>query len=417
MSVSCEILRAEWNIPYPVGCNVASIPGMLRPLTFVNHEFDSFPWHLSGRLMHLLNKPVATFDYLHFTTYSLARAAMLILKGNVMNHKELHGALIKHRLQIGGIYRKHLLDCIQQALSIQNLGQLPECDIHPLKTLHDPKQAEKNREFILCVIRAGEINYMNTLNYISEDPAMHEKIAGESVGFWIKEKPRQEAVDVHVRVSRHSGGYEVTPCSAEARQHYQAGREAVKYFVRLQEELPLTDKTGFSRKPVGGEHLTSASGTPAFVSAADMTADLVSSEGRPQAKVVGDFNAVILPSGRKMLLTKKHKRRAFLRAVHQWCTKHQKDSFFWQEILEDYNAQFKTPQQRCMQIMSDRIADDLFKGQKAEFDELFEMLDRTAGHMRLKLKFLIGKMGCWGFWWLIVDSLCDFAIDAAAMIA
>jgi hypothetical protein len=43
--------------------------------------------------------------------------------------------------------------------------------------------------------------------------------------------------------------------------------------------------------------------------------------------------------------------------------------------------------------MSDRIADDLFKGQKVEFDEMFEMLDRTAGHMRLKMPILFDNKG------------------------
>jgi hypothetical protein len=44
-----------------------------------------------------------------------------------------------------------------------------------------------------------------------------------------------------------------------------------------------------------------------------------------------------------------------------------------------------------MQIMSDRIDDDLFKGQKSEFDELFQILDRTAGHLRMKVPILVAK--------------------------
>ena len=112
-----------------------------------------------------------------------------------------------------------------------------------------------------------------------------------------------------------------------------------------------------------------------------------------------------------MVLTRKYKRRAFLRAVHTWCTKHQTDTFFWQDILEDYNAKFKDPNQRTLQITSDRIDNDLFKGQKAEFNELFQMLDRTAGHLRLKIPFLVSKMGCWGVLWTVGNSLSEYAID------
>jgi hypothetical protein len=357
-------------------------------LTYVKHELDVFPWHLTGRLTHLLNKPEASFDYLHFTTYSLARAAMLILKGNVMNHKELHSALIMHRIQIGEIYRKHLLDCIHKTLSIQNLGQLPECDFRPLNPLHDPKQVEKNRELILRVIQAGEIYFLNTLNFISENPSMDEEIAGESVGFLVKKVKSQKAVSVPVRVTRHAGGYEVRPCSDEAKQHFKAGREAVKFAVGLQEEFPL------------GKEVSSQN-----------SEDRKRDGGMPKARVVGDFNAVILPSGRKMVLTRKHKRRAFLRAVYQWCTKEKNDVFFWQDILEDYNKTFKDPGQRAMIISSDRIDNDLFKGQKAEFDELFQILDRTAGHLRLKLHFLISKMGCWGLLCAFGSSLSEYAAD------
>ena len=63
-----------------------------------------------------------------------------------------------------------------------------------------------------------------------------------------------------------------------------------------------------------------------------------------------------------------------------------------QDILEDYNETFKDPGQRTLMISSDRIDNDLFKGQKAEFDELFQILDRTAGHLRLKLHFIVSKM-------------------------
>lgn len=108
---------------------------------------------------------------------------------------------------------------------------------------------------------------------------------------------------------------------------------------------------------------------------------------RPVARVIGSFQAIALPSGRKMLLGTKFKRRAFLRAVDAYCTAHRTDTFFAQTIIEDYNASLDPSVRAQKAIKSDRVMDDLFKGQKAEFNELFEILDLSAGHFRLKMPF------------------------------
>jgi len=109
---------------------------------------------------------------------------------------------------------------------------------------------------------------------------------------------------------------------------------------------------------------------------------------RPEARVIGSFQALILPSGRKMLLGTKFKRRAFIRAVDAWCAAKKTDTFFAQEIIEDYNAKFSKSPQDYKGIRSDRVKDDLFKGQVKEFSELFETLDLSAGHFRLKVAFV-----------------------------
>lgn len=109
---------------------------------------------------------------------------------------------------------------------------------------------------------------------------------------------------------------------------------------------------------------------------------------RPEARVIGSFQAILLPSGRKMLLGRKHKRRAFLRAVNDHCRAKGADAFFAQEVIEDYNASMARARQPHKAINSDRVIDDLFKGQKAEFNELFEVLDLAAGHFRLKMSLV-----------------------------
>lgn len=113
----------------------------------------------------------------------------------------------------------------------------------------------------------------------------------------------------------------------------------------------------------------------------------VANDARPVARVIGGFTTIILPSGRKMSLAKKHKRRAFLRAMVQWCRMNATDVFHAQDIIDDYNASLSKTDAQSKAINSDRIIDDLFKGQKAEFLELFDVLDLAASEFRIKVEF------------------------------
>jgi hypothetical protein len=235
--VKIEIRRADWSVPYPANVDEKSVPGLLRPLTYVEHEIDAVPWHLADRMIGLLETPEASFDYLHLTEYLRARAAMLVIKGQVLNIHGLHTTLSKYQVQVGGIYRKHLLCFIRAFLKKHNMAQLPCCDMLMIDPLQDPKQTEKNRELIQRVIHAAETAYVNTLNFISEGPEMDERIAGESVEFWIKSQERHRIVDVRVRIFMHDGWYEVTVCPDEAKRLFRDGRTAGKYAVRLQEEF------------------------------------------------------------------------------------------------------------------------------------------------------------------------------------
>ena len=180
MSVSCEIHRAEWDILYPAGCDAASLPGFLRPLTYVDHDLNAFPWYVVGRLIELLEKPEPSFEYLHVTVYFRARAAMLALNGDVLDHTDPFGALSKHQLQIGGIYRKHLQRYLLMFMQKHNRARLPECDRHRMDPFVDPSEAEKNRDLLRRVIQAAERAFINTLNFISEGPGLDARIEAVS---------------------------------------------------------------------------------------------------------------------------------------------------------------------------------------------------------------------------------------------
>jgi hypothetical protein len=113
--------------------------------------------------------------------------------------------------------------------------------------------------------------------------------------------------------------------------------------------------------------------------------------GKAIARVIGDFQRIELPSGRVMVLYKKFKRRAFLRAAHEWCEKNKTDVFPWQTVIDDHNAQFKDLNRAHRKIVSERIDDDLFKGQKDEFDELFGEPDRANGRLEFRVKLVLSR--------------------------
>jgi len=237
--VNLEIHTADWSIPYPADLEERRVPQILRPLTNVEHEMNDFPWYTVGRLLELLENPEPSFDYLHVTVYFRARAAMLALNGDVLDHTELFGALSKHQLQVGGIYRKHLQNYLLMCMQKHNMARLPECDRHRMDPFDDPSETEKNRDLMRRCIQAAERAFINTLNFISEGPGLDARIEGESVEFWVKRMERDRAIDVLVRVTRHIGGYRVKPCRDEAIATFGAGGTARTFAVRLQEEFPF----------------------------------------------------------------------------------------------------------------------------------------------------------------------------------
>jgi len=405
MDLRCETHRAEWTIPYPSKCKPENIPTFLHTLTAVDSEMEACPWHLANRLVNCLENPEAIFEYLHLTEFFRARAVMLTLKGKVLNQAGLFAALSKYQVQVGGIYRYHLIRTARTFLEKHNLAQLPECDIHTVDPFHGPQQVEKNRELIHCVIKTAEFDFLTTLNFISVATELHEELGNRSLEYWVKGAEKPDVVFVAVQVQETDYGYDVMPPPDEVKRLTRERRLVLKFTVRKQGELPLgglkTDDR--ERMTVGGGQLADPVGSGQLAVSSDPK--------RPHAKVIGDFNVIVLPKGRKMVLNRKYKRRAFLRAVHTWCTKHQTDTFYWQDILEDYNVMFKISGQRTQQIVTDRIDHDLFRGQKSDFHELFQILNRSAGHLRLKLTFLVSQMGCWSVLLAFCNNLCEYADD------
>jgi len=368
------------------------MPGLLLSLTSVKHDMDSFPWYLSGRLIEILESPEASFEYLQLTMFFRARAAMLALQGNVLDHAGLHTALSKNQVQIGGIYLRHLLRAIRNFLAKHNLAQLPDCEIHNIDPFHGPKQVEKNRELLQCLIHTADFDFLSTLNFLSLSPDSSETIFNYSVGYWGDGAEMPVRWDVPAIVTTHGAGYDIRPCLDASKRMSCARIPLQKIEVRNQAEFPFEIDEIRQTEPANRKELTvSSEKIPAAIRdekpahAIGTTADMA---GRPQVTVIGDFRAIVLPNERKAIpLVKKYKTRTLLRFIQKRVAENGSTDFYVEEIREIYNAQL-SERQATRRWRSDRIREDLFGKIKRVFDLLFETLDKGAGHYRLRVSFI-----------------------------
>jgi len=376
---SCEFLRAEWDIFYPAGCDAESLPGFLRPLTYVDHDLNAFPWHVVGRLVKQLEYPEANFEYLHITKYCVARATLLALKGDVLNHRDLHSVLSKNQVQFGGIYREHLIRVFRNFLEKHNIAKLPECDIHMIDPIHGAGQVAKNRDLLQCLIHTAEFDYTNTLIFLSLSPDSDEKIFEQTAGYWDCGSEMPGGSSIPVLITLHATGYYIQPCKEEAKRMTCARRRMQKISVRLQEVFEFEKNENLMTEPVCSKKAGSTTGKTEN--------NAVDTATRTLVKVIGDFKAIILPNERKAIsLTRKYKMRPFLRFVHCWVTERGTPDFYIEEVRDAYNKQF-TGSLVNKEWRSDRFQDDLFRDNKREFAQLFDTIDKTTGHYRLKVTF------------------------------
>jgi len=309
---------------------------------------------------------------------------MLALNGRILDHADLHKALSKHQVQFGGIYRKLLIRSIRTALTKHNLGQLPECIVHPLEPGHDSNLQEKNRALIHRVIESAEIEYVNTLTFISVATELDEEFSRHSVGFWIKGAEMPKATNVRVRVRRHGGGYDVFPCEDDVKRMMRAGILVQKIAFKLQAEFGLAPAVGGISDFKGKISEDGEFERQTFDKA----------QGGA-AKIIGDYRVIRIVGGIRINLATKHKARAFLGFVHRALNKAGQKDFYVEEMREVFNAQY-TGEMSGKQWTSDRFREDLFRDKEREFDLLFESLERGSGYYRMKL---LGLVGCILSWW------------------
>jgi hypothetical protein len=260
--MSEEIHEADWSIPYPGDMDENDVAAVLLRVTDVEYEWDAFPWHLVTRLVDVLENPAASFEYLHLTSFFRARAAMLALKGNVLDHRDLHASLSRHEVQVGGIYRKHLLSHAGEHLEKHDLTRLPPCHGEDGDSTDSGAELEGNRAVVRKVVKRAEAEYLKTLNFISVAAHMDEEVARHSVGFWVKGAEMPKRVGVRVRVRRHEGGHEVRPSEEDVKRMIKTDQPFGKIVVRRMAGGEGSQRTGGRDRKRGEQDDVKATLTP-----------------------------------------------------------------------------------------------------------------------------------------------------------
>ena len=111
---------------------------------------------------------------------------------------------------------------------------------------------------------------------------------------------------------------------------------------------------------------------------------VAAAEGATGVKIIGDFQVIRIPGRREIKLGSKHKARAVLRFIREQLQSAGVTDFYVEEMREKFNGRF-TGSLAGRQWRSDRFREDLFRGKEADFDLLFESLDKAAGHYRMRV--------------------------------
>jgi hypothetical protein len=101
-------------------------------------------------------------------------------------------------------------------------------------------------------------------------------------------------------------------------------------------------------------------------------------------KITRDFTVIRIPGKPAIALGSRHKARAVVRFIHEQLKAAGRDDFYVEEMREQFNARFKG-HLSGKQWKSDRFREDLFRDAEADFDLLFEPLDKADGHYRMKV--------------------------------
>lgn len=104
----------------------------------------------------------------------------------------------------------------------------------------------------------------------------------------------------------------------------------------------------------------------------------------PLAKAENEFRKIHLPSRDVVDLSRKSKRRLFLREVWRTCLETGSAVFYYADMQERYNTNTGSKSG----VQSERFRDDLFKGQTREFDEMFDTIGSPDNQeYRLRVRF------------------------------
>jgi hypothetical protein len=448
-----ELLEVGFAFPYSDGCTPDVLHQRLAPLAACWPGWHSFPWRVTRNIHHLLRGPEVNFSYLMMQRCLTGYAAHLVLTAPFEDRDAVLRMMAKTRFEAGGLLLDLLMETVRAEMRRTGLPYIPDASGPEDGHAHvDAEEIARRRTAFRAAMDGMAKEFRTILNVASLTDCRPGTVClGRRMETWARGVDMPEPVTLEVQVEDRGRYRVVMPCQREIEALANAGKRVPRLIegdVRAAREECAALGWGRNAVPRGGtatepgeaprggtatepgeagergqrdgceaEMVLRARGMTVVAMPAGWEAgkrvEVCGGEGKvnserstvnsssgsgsgqgeaakPVARVFGDFHRIELPSGRMMALHQKHKRRAFLRAAHAWCEKNKTDAFDWETVIEEHNARYSGRGDENRRIKSDRVDDDLFKGQKEEFKELFGEPDRANGRLRFAVRLEFG---------------------------
>ena len=182
-------------------------------------DLEHFPWRLTTQFQSFLEGPSPHFPYAEYCLFCKAEAARNILNPQMCPTRRLLTGMLRHQLQIGGMFHEHLAFWHSQFLTSRHLAMLPDCAGRSLLDFDDtqPEEALRNNraEFTLLIRRTG-LCFQRTVTLAGTASTSDRIIAHHPLKFWQEGAGMPPAAQIPVYVEHCNGHISIQPGDDDA---------------------------------------------------------------------------------------------------------------------------------------------------------------------------------------------------------
>ncbi|MCE9616447.1 MAG: hypothetical protein K8T26_19410 [Lentisphaerae bacterium] len=370
----------SFAFPYPAKCTREVLLKMLREFAAEWPGWETFPWRITRDIHQLIDDPPVNFHYLMTQFWLTAYACHVVLTETFASQEDLLDMMIRERFEFVGVFRHHLITALQYLRDQEGKAYIPDCTgIEEGHLGVTQEELARRRRVFREAVERGARETVRVLNYASQATDMNKRVSGRTLRAWAQGDDMPSPQELQVVLSQENGLTVISPTREERAQ-----------FARVKKTIPRLLVHGLSAQSL---RRPEEPGTAAPLPTVPDPEVAMPPEPKPdvapppsvklaKASIIGDFMGIRF--GTEVVeLSNRPKPRAFLRFLHKRLANSPERDFYVEEMREAFNAEIPDSHAK-RRWTSDRFREDLFKGLEQKFDLLFETLDKSSGHYRLK---------------------------------